>query len=153
MEREHEHVHDEHCHHEHEHVHDGNCHHEHEHAHGAPIGEATVGTTRHEDAVIVSGALSLLCAEPDAARDALAAGLTDIARAVRERDGIVGHIKASFSASRVEMLSVTDVEVSVKPAPKLEVKINLAAIVFLIPPEDAEALARDALDAVKTAAD
>ncbi|MDR3277871.1 MAG: hypothetical protein LBT12_03780 [Oscillospiraceae bacterium] len=146
MEREH--VHDEHCNHEHEHVHDESCGHDHN-AFIAPMGEPVLETTRHDDAIIVSGALSLMCADPAAAQDALAAALSGVARAVSERDGLVGHIKASFSVTSVDMLSVTDAEATVKSAPEREVKINLAAIVFLIPPEAAEALVRGALDAVK----
>jgi hypothetical protein len=156
MNHDHEHEHE----HEHEHVHTADCGHDHshdhthEHSHGedavtAAVGEIAVETSFHDEAIIVSGTLTVMTESPDALRDALASEIEKIAAAITADGGIIGHVKASVSATSVDMLSVTDVEVSIKRSPETEFKINLAAIVFAIDPEAAERYVTDALRAVK----
>jgi hypothetical protein len=172
----HEHDHDhghEHNHnhtHNHNHVHTADCGHDHTHAHNhgelstvnsqlstahahdavtAAVGEIAVETSFHDAAIIVSGALTLMTPSPDALRDALASEVGKIAAGITADGGIIGHVKSSVSATTVDMISVTDVDVSVKRSPDTEVKINLAAIVFAIEPDIAEGYVIAALRAVK----
>jgi hypothetical protein len=105
----------------------------------------------HDEARVISGSL-LLFTEYEKLRAAMAAQLEKLAEHVTEHGGIVGHIKASCEVLSVEMFSVTDTDVSAKKAPGQRIKINVAAIVFLIEPETAERLVSEALNAVKAAA-
>ena len=150
---EHDHDHD----HEHVHAHDEDCDcgHEHEHhdddcdcedcahSHDEP-GVAYVEGRMHDDAVVISGRLTV-AADYEKLRPEFSARLEGIAATVAERGGIVGHVKASAAVTGVDMYSVTDVQASVKSSPEQEVRIILAAIVFHIPLEDAEELVRSAM--------
>ncbi len=157
--------HDLHDHHEHnEHGHAENCAcgmHKNDHAHHAhdENGSCILAETDapgvvhteahlHDDARVISGHLTLT-ADYDKVGKSLADQLEKMAKTVQERGGIVGHIKASCTVRAVEMFSVTEMAVTVKKAPDQEIKINLAAIVFLIDPEEAEKLTRAALEAVR----
>ena len=165
-----EYVHDENCVHEHDHdhghghIHDENCAHDHGHTHvhgddcgcedcggcAAPVqyGEVSVEWRMHDEAVVVSGALALI-SEYAIVRHSLELQLGVIAKTVSAAGGIIGHIKAAASSTEVEAFSITDVEVSVKKSPEQEVKINLAAIVFGVPPEDVADAVRQALTKVR----
>jgi len=101
----------------------------------------------HDDAKVVSGELTIV-GDAGAVREKLQNALGEFAEAVSEKGGVVGHIKASVETKQVEMFSVTDVEVMIKTAPQQEISIILAAIVFYISEEEAEAMARNALEAV-----
>ncbi|MDR0862830.1 MAG: hypothetical protein LBN30_08690 [Oscillospiraceae bacterium] len=158
-EHEHTHDHDEHEHHHH-HDHDG---HEHDHDHDehehelidggvdeletVEPGVVAVTVTLHEDAIIVSGALVVYSEHPFDTRHLIADKLEEIADEVGEAGGVVGHVKASFVATSVDMLSVTAPKeaVQIKRSPELEIKIGVAAIVFSVEPAFAEGLVRDAL--------
>lgn len=168
----HEHPHHENCncghdHHEHnehtheEHVHHENCgcgQHDHPHEHDEngnciledpdELGVVYVESHLHDEARVISGRLTVI-AGYDAVRTSLSIKLEHLAKVVQEMGGIVGHIKASCQVKTVEMFSVTDVDVTVKKAPEQEIKINLAAIVFLVDPEEAERLVNETLNAVR----
>lgn len=147
-------------------IHDDGCgcghnHDGHRYEHGESCGcgvngHDTPGTVRvecrlHDEARVVSGRLTLTCPyEP--VKKAVAEQLERIAGAVREMSGIVGHIKASCRVKTVDMFSVTDSDASVKTAPEQEIEINMAAIVFLIDPAQAEDLVRRALEAIRQTA-
>ena len=152
----HDHDHDENCscgHHDHEHGHEGHAHDENGNCipeSGDAPGAIQVELHLHDEARVVSGKLTL-AADYDAVKTALAGQLERLAAAVQDRGGIVGHIKASCDVRTVEMYSVTDREVTVKRTPEQEIRINLAAIVFLVAPDEAEAMVREALDAVRKA--
>jgi hypothetical protein len=156
---EHRHQHDENCSCGHTHEHDAHAH-EHHHSghqhdengnfileHELP-GEVHTEYHLHDEARVVSGRLTL-SGTYDTVRKAVSSQLEQIAAAVHEIGGIVGHIKASCEVKTVDMFSVTDTEVSVKTAPEQEIRINVAAIVFLIDPVLAESLVRQALETVK----
>lgn len=152
----------EHRHHEHctcGHNHDEPAqHHGHRHKHGdscecgqeerVALGTVRVESHLHDEARVISGSLTLY-ADYGVLKTALSNQLEFLAKAVFECGGIVGHIKASCESKQVEMFSVTDVTVSVKAAPGQEIKINLAAIVFGIDPDEAEKLVTNTLEAVK----
>jgi hypothetical protein len=145
----HEHVHDESCScgHDH-HVHDESCtcgHEEHD------SGEIHIECRLHDEARVISGRLTIT-GSYNKVKEAVSSALERVAKAVQEHDGIVGHVKASCEVKTVEMFSVTDTDVSVKTAPDQEIKINMAAIVFLIDPEDAEDLVRLALEIIRDSA-
>lgn len=157
----HHHEHDEACtcghDHAHEHVHGESCacghdHHAHD-EHGNCILEDAPGVVHvecrlHDEARVISGRLTIT-GSYDKVKAAVSSALERVAKAVQEHDGIVGHIKASCEVKTVQMFSVTDTDVSVKTAPDQEIKINLAAIVFLIDPEEAEDLVRLALEVIR----
>ena len=102
----------------------------------------------HDDAIVISASLTV---DSDAGdlHARIAEELEAAAREVKERGGIVGHIKASVSAASTCMISVTDEEAAVKDSPIRRARITLAAIVFLISPEDAESIVRRALAGIR----
>lgn len=112
------------------------------------LGAIHVESHLHDEARVISGNVTLYT-DYDKLKAVLSEQLELLAKAVQECGGIVGHIKASVEIKRVEMFSVTDVAVSVKAAPGQEIKINMASIVFLINPEEAEILVTRAMEAVK----
>jgi hypothetical protein len=167
-ENEHEHLHGENCScglHEHsnDHAHEHDHDHDHDHSghahdeYGNCIlnndepGTVHVELHLHDEARVVSGKLTLN-GSYDTVKTALGAQLEKLAAAIQDRGGIVGHIKASCDVRTVDMFSVTDREVMVKRTADQEIRMNLAAIVFLVTPEEAETLVRAALEAVRDAA-
>ncbi|MBQ8975254.1 MAG: hypothetical protein IJ072_05985 [Oscillospiraceae bacterium] len=153
----HDHDHDEQCccghdhEHHHEHEHEHLHHHEHEHLHehdhdheNVRYGVVTVELNRHDEALVVSGAVNLM-GQPGEVNSKLSGALEKAAARVNELGGIVGHIKASVDARKITMLSVTETEVMEKSAPESELRIIMTAIVFALPEEDAKALVEDAL--------
>lgn len=143
-EHKHDHDHNEHFH--HEHVHDENC--GCGHNHDDVLGTIHVESHLHDEARVISGSLTLY-ADYGLLKTVISKQLAFLAKVVFECGGIVGHIKASCESKQVEMFSVTDVTVSVKTAPRQEIKISLAAIVFGIDLDEAEKLVTNALEAVK----
>jgi hypothetical protein len=146
----HNHEHHDHHHdheHDHGHEHEHHHHHEHEEAEAAP-GELRVECLLHDDAIVVSGDLTVMAAEYGPVRAKINAQLAAVAAAVASAGGIIGHIKASASSTSVEMFSITDADgaVSAKASPELTIVIHLAAIVFNIAPESAETAVRSALE-------
>jgi len=151
------------CGHDHDHNHHGHEHdescacgqheheHDHSHSHEEEVYESNeiyVETHLHEDARVVSGRLSLT-ASYDTVRTLLSSRLEEIAKAVIDKGGIVGHIKASCTVKSVDMFSVTDTAVSVKTAPEQEIVVKVAAIVFLVEIEEMETLIRSALEVIR----
>lgn len=161
-EHHHHHEHGENCtcgHHDHRHeahVHDENCNcgqdhghsHDHKKEHHADSGAIHVESHLHDDARVISGLLTVQ-ADYSKLRDVLQQRLEELAAQVTTRGGIVGHIKASCEVKEVEMFSITDVTVSIKKAPVQEIRINLAAIVFIVDRAEAERLVYDTLETVR----
>ena len=154
----HHHHHDEECGcehepHHHHHVEECGCGHDHEHHHhDAPQEEKVPGVVYtnvrlQDDAKVISGSV-LITGEYEGIKDKLKAGLEEFAAAVGEKGGVVGHIKASVEVMTVDMFSVTETEAMVKRAPEQNMKVILAAIVFFIEPEEAENLAKAALQKI-----
>ncbi|MDR2357736.1 MAG: hypothetical protein LBD92_06635 [Oscillospiraceae bacterium] len=144
---EHDHHGHEHDHHAHEHHHH---HHDHEHGGEAAAGEIRVERLLHDDAIVVSGDMTITAAEYEPARAELDRQLSAVADAVTDAGGIIGHIKASASVTSVEMFSVTGEDgVAAKKSPELMIAIHLAAIVFAVDQEFAEQAVRAALERVK----
>ena len=154
------HHHDEHCtcgcdHHEHDHHHEhhhhdescgcGHDHHNHHEEEKLP-GVVYTSVRLHDDAKVVSGSLNVI-GDYEKVREGLNRGLTEFAAKINEKGGVIGHIKASAEVKNVEMFSVTDADVMIKTAPEQEINIILAAIVFFVSEEEAEALGRTALEA------
>ena len=140
--------HHDHSHHGHAHDENGNCILEN---HDAP-GTVHVESHLHDEARVISGHLTIV-AGYETVRVALSSALGHLAKMVQEHGGIVGHIKASCEVTQVEMFSVTDVDVSVKSSSVQEIKINLAAIVFLIGLEEAENMVSKVLEIIRKSAD
>ena len=133
----------------HEHHHDENCgcgNHEHHHDencgcgnHGNDKNGFYIEQHQHEGACVVSGTYSLF-AEYDTVKATLEKSLGDMAQEVNRRGGIIGHIKSSAEIKSVEMFSVTDLDVMVKKAPGQDITLHIAAIVFMIEPDDVQEL-------------
>jgi hypothetical protein len=124
-----------------ENKHEGHAHHgEHDHVHShlkvAPeTGVVTAEANKIDDALVISGALSVMTADTEGLRNRLKEGLEKTAAWVASEGGIVGHIKASFSATLTAMLSVTETSATVKYPPEQKADITIAAIVFLVEEE------------------
>ena len=102
----------------------------------------------HDDAIVISGSLSIRFEATDL--DACVAEcLEAAAREIKERNGIVGHIKTSVSTSSTSMISVTDEEAMIKHSTISRARITLAAIVFMIDPIDAENIIRKTLSDIR----
>ena len=137
-----------------QHTHD----HGHDHAHGencgcgeeqAPgPGVITIGHTFHDEAIIVSGAV-LLFGRYANIKEAIKERLEAVSEFVSAQGGIVGHIKASASVATVEMFSTTGDAAMVKESPEQEIRINMVAIVFAVPPKEVEQKVFDALEAIR----
>lgn len=140
--------------HDHHHEHDENCACGHDHNGCAGCGiEESPGTLHvehhiHDEARVISGRLTVT-GSYDTVKKAVEAALERIAGEIQQSGGIIGHIKASCEVKTIDIFSVTDTDVSVKSAPEQQIKISLAAIVFLIDPEDAEDLVRLALEMIR----
>ena len=102
----------------------------------------------HDEAIVVSGSLTL-DSVTDEINDWIAQELEAAARDVNVLDGIIGHIKAAVTSTSTDMISVTEEKAMVKTSPFHSARITLTVIVFLIEPEEAEAIARRALAAIR----
>ncbi len=128
--------------------------HEHTHEHTLATGEIGVihvESHLHDEARVISGLVTLVGDEA-VIKAVVREQLSMMARAVYELGGIVGHIKAACETKAVEMLSVTDFEVMAKASPEKEIRINLAAIVFIVDQDVAESLVQNAMQAIREAA-
>jgi hypothetical protein len=104
----------------------------------------------HDDAIVVSGDVTVTAAEYEPARGELDRQLAAVADTVTGAGGIIGHIKASAAVTSVEMFSVTDEDgVAAKKSPEIAIDVHLAAIVFAVDPELIEQAVRTALERVK----
>ncbi len=137
------------CGHTHEHAHDHV--HTHEHAAEPELGAIRVESHLHDEARVISGLMTLV-GDETRIKAALKEQLEMLAKAVFELGGIVGHIKASCETKTVEMFSVTDVSATSKTSPEKEIRINLAAIVFIVEMEQAESMVFNAMQTVKASA-
>ena len=156
----HTHEHDENCscglhNHNHNHEH-GHAHkHEHTHTHEHTVASGEIGVIRveshlHDEARVTSGLVTLV-GDEERTKAAIREQLEMLAKAVFELGGIVGHIKASCQTKTVEMFSVTDVSVMAKTSPEKEMRINLAAIVFVIDQDEFEGMVQRAMQTIKSA--
>lgn len=102
----------------------------------------------HDDAIVISGTLTVEYGTADLSVW-IAEGLEEAAREVKEKEGIVGHIKAAVTVTSTDSVSVTDDKAMVTHAPQKRARIALAAIVFMIEPEAAENIIRKALAGVR----
>lgn len=111
-------------------------------------GVITIERNIHDEAIVISGALTV-----DTALDGLhaivAAALEAAALAVKDSDGIVGHIKAALATTSTDMISVTDENAMVKRSLVKRVQITLTAIVFIIDQKEAEQIVRTALAEIR----
>ena len=114
-------------------------------------GVITIERNMHDDAVVISGSLSLENVTSDI-NTLIAEELEAVALEINKREGIIGHIKAAVTATATDMISVTDEKAMVKTSPFRGVRITLTVIVFLLEPEIAEDLARKALAAIRAKA-
>jgi len=103
----------------------------------------------HDEAIVISGLLTI---KSDAVElnswieDEVGAAV----REVKERGGIVGQIKAAVTETSTCVITVTDEKTLVKETPQRQVKIMLAAIMFMVDPKEAENIVRRALAGVRT---
>ena len=155
----HNHKHDETCDcgHDHNHKHDEacDCGHDHHHEHilsdVTTTGIVSVSCQVHDEAFVISGKVSVFADYTDV-KPVISAQLEKLASEITARGGIVGHIKVAATVQTVDMFSVTDVAATEKTAPEQEIHLNLAAIVFMVNPEDAKKLTAAALEAITASA-
>ena len=102
----------------------------------------------HDDAIVISGTLTMEYGSADL-NAYIAEELEKAAQAVKALDGIVGHIKAAVSVTSTDSVSVTDEKAMLTESPLKSARIALAAIVFMVAPEDAENIIRKALAGVR----
>ncbi|MDR3239573.1 MAG: hypothetical protein LBT44_05750 [Clostridiales bacterium] len=145
----HDHANHDHADHSHcDHAH-GYCTHDHEHPREVALdGAVYVDRSEQDQSQVVSAGMGLR-GDYEKIKPILHAELERMAAAIQEADGVVGHIKAAAETRSMDMFSVTDRTASVKRANTQEIRINLAAIVFLIDPEKLENLVRHSLEALK----
>ena len=103
----------------------------------------------HDEAVVISGVLAV---DYDTAEMSvlIAEELEEAARSITDCGGIVGHIKAAINTTSTSMISVTEEKAAVTEGKWKRTKITLAAIVFLIEPEEAEKAIKRALASIKS---
>ncbi len=104
----------------------------------------------HEGACVVSGKVTLCCAY-EALRPRISEKLSALSDKVNEMGGIIGHIKASAEVKSTEMFSVTEGPVMAKTAPESEIELRLAAIVFLVRPDELMPMVKNALIELRNA--
>jgi len=102
----------------------------------------------HDEAIVISGSLTVEYSDEDLTAW-IAEELEKAAREVKARNGIVGHIKTALTITTTEMVSVTDEKAMIAEAPFKRAKITLAAIMFLVEPQEAENIVRIALAGIR----
>ena len=90
----------------------------------------------HGGASIVSGECILSVEDPETVRTMLAEQMQRLGDWVNEKEGYIGHIKAGFSTECTESFSITDRKVRCHSPESTRIHINLAAIVFMISPDE-----------------
>lgn len=90
----------------------------------------------HDGASIVSGECILSVENPETVRTMLAEQMQRLGDWVNEKEGYIGHIKAGFSTECTESFSITDRKVRCHSPESTRIHINLAAIVFMISPDE-----------------
>ena len=90
----------------------------------------------HDGASIVSGECILSGEDPETVRTMLAEQMQRLGDWVNEKEGYIGHIKAGFSTECTESFSITDRKVRCHSPESTRIHINLAAIVFMISPDE-----------------
>ena len=151
----HEHDHD----HDHDHTHD----HEHDHDHSPTVidgrkrirvkvsespGLVFVDRQIHDEAITISAAMTII-SDDTLLNEHIAGEIETAAREITKRGGIVGHIKASVSTTTTCMITAADETAMIKESPMRRARITLAAIVFLVDPEEAENIIREALAGIR----
>ena len=101
----------------------------------------------HDDAVVISGSLSLRFEAVDL-NAWVAEEIETAVRVIKEHGGIVGHVKAFVSASSSCMISATDNKAMVKESDTRRARITLVAILFAIDPVDAKSIIKAALNEI-----
>ena len=90
----------------------------------------------HDGASIVSGECILSVEDPETVRTMLAEQMQRLGDWVNEKAGYIGHIKAGFSTECTESFSITDRKVRCHSPESTRIHINLAAVVFMISPDE-----------------
>ena len=145
---------------EHSHDHSDHDHSAHNHSHGSADkkrvkikiknipGMIRIERNIHDEAIVISGELTVNAGDVDI-NAIVASELENASADVTRLDGIVGHIKASVSVKKTGMVSVTEEKAMIKEAQGAVVRIQIAAIVFLIEPLAAEEAVRKALSGMR----
>ena len=112
-------------------------------------GVIIVDRKRHDDAIVISGFLTVISGDHSLSEN-IAKEMEAAALEITGRGGIIGHIKATSVVTTTKMISITEEEAMIKDAPECRVQITLAAIVFLVDPEEAGNIIRQALARIRT---
>lgn len=95
-------------------------------------------SSRVEDGACIVSAQFPLTAQKAVFEEKLSEELKQLAAAVYEQNGIIGHIKASVKAESLQMYSITDTILDVKNGAYDSLKVTFAFILYFIEPETAE---------------
>ena len=134
--------------------HDNNTRHSHERKQRIRIkakdtpGVICIERSIHDEAIVISGSLTVEYGTVNL-NELIAGELEKAAQAIKELNGVVGHIKAAVSATTTDMISVTDEKAMVTRSQGNTARIAVAAIVFTIEAAEAERLIRKALAGVR----
>ena len=112
-------------------------------------GVIVVESKLHDDAVVISGYLTVISDDRSFSEN-IAIEMETAAREITEQGGIVGHIKATSVVTSTKMISITDEKAMIKEAPECRVQITLAAIVFLVNPEETGNIIKQTLARIRT---
>ena len=127
--------------HDHEH---GHHHHDNDHVHAHDEDGIHIEHHTVDDAQVISGTVRF-AGDYEAVRLSIKEELEALAAQVTQSGGIVGHIKAAAEVTQTEMFSVTEADAMIKATPTQDITVKLAAIVFLVEPQDVELLVGAAL--------
>ena len=112
------------------------------------LGVVRIGSQIHDDAIVISGSLSMRFIDLDiyaVVSEALEAAARDISMS----GGIVGHIKASVTTTSITIISTTGDNAMSKESPVHNARIIIAAIVFQIDPQEAQNKLKKSLKGIR----
>ena len=102
----------------------------------------------HDEAIVISGTLTVIAAV-NSINEIIASELETSSSVFTQKEGIIGHIKASVSTTKTGMISITEDKAMIKEGQDTRVQISLVAIVFIIDPEEGEEIVRKTLSRIR----
>ncbi|MCL2125944.1 MAG: hypothetical protein FWH33_08170 [Oscillospiraceae bacterium] len=103
----------------------------------------------HDGAITISAALTIVTDDIHLDKR-IAAEIESAAREIAAHGGIVGHIKAAVSTTATSMITAADETAMIKDSPMRRSRIVMAAIVFLVSPQEAEDIIRASLQRIRS---
>ena len=98
----------------------------------------------HDESVVISGSLLAECRD-DALNEWIEEALEDAAHDVRKCGGILGQIKTALTVMSTSTITITEGKKAMAEPSRKYAKIILAAIMFMVDPNEAEDIIRKSL--------